>query len=105
MGARRYWERRTPIEAMLLTNENMKEAAKWCGGEVDTFKRQYLPATSYLIVPGISTRTHAYVGHYLVREVDGIFHPFDKDSFEKLYESMSSIRYTNHPEKGDLDVA
>ena len=103
-GWKRYWERRTPIEAMLLTNENVKEAAKWCGGKVDVVRRSYLPPQTFIVVPGISTPTHAYVGDYLVRENNGIFQPFEKESFEKLYESMSSLRWTNIPEEGDRDV-
>lgn len=102
-GWARYWERRTPVEAMLLTNANAEQAAKWCGGTIESVPVLHRPPVVHILVPGLRGPTKVYVGSYLVRDSNGVFSAVDNHYFEQVYEKMKSVTYINHPE-GARDV-
>lgn len=102
MLAKKYWERRTPVEAILLTNDNLQEAAKWCNGTVDSYRPLYFPPSSFVIIPG-PPAVNAYVDSYLIKHVSGRFEVLDIEEFETIYERKVSIEWTNS-KKEEPDV-
>jgi len=85
-----YFAKQQPgIEAMLLTRENMDEAAKWCGGSVESDTKPSDPTDVYicLLFPTLNGIGKANVNEYLLRDADGRFVNMSRSTFEAQYET------------------
>lgn len=82
---RRYVQK--PLEACLLTAENMQAVAEWCGGEIYDKNEDDESSSDVSIDIGSKTIT-ADIGDYIVRSSSGSFYRIDADNFEALYEAI-----------------
>ena len=76
-----------PVDAVQVTHDNKAEIAEWCSGEYVAFSGKN---NKYLRVPVGSEGEHrkiktARVGHWVIRESDGIFRVFYPKSFVKIF--------------------
>lgn len=73
-GERIYRTKPVVVEAMQVTDQNIKEVAKWCGGHIAT--RYNFP---------VITPHYAKAGDWIIKE-HGDFRRCKPDVFERLYE-------------------
>jgi len=77
-----------PVKAIRLDSSNLKEAALWCGGEVQ--KNEH-PASiddawdNVLVIPTLTGPVKGTTGTYLVRTADGKFSFWPASVFEAQY--------------------
>lgn len=65
------------VEAVRITQSNITEVAKWCGGVV------YPPYVHVKTLEGTMT---GHVGDYIIKGIKGEFYPCRADIFEETYE-------------------
>ena len=87
---KRYIKKPIPVEAVLLTKENLKEVRDWIRKE--TGKRENAAVKEeigLLIFRTLEGVQRAYAGkHYIVKGVKGEFYPVEKEIFEETYEEV-----------------
>ncbi len=84
---KRYIKKPIPVEAVLLTKENLKEVKEWIekhGGEA------VIPTSvKFLSILTKEGYLKAYPQkHYIVKGVKGEFYPVEKEIFEETYEEI-----------------
>jgi len=81
-----------PVKAIKLkTNDSLKEAAEWCGGEVrpNTKPKSIDDAyDSVLVIPSLTGPVEGSIGSYLVRTNDGKFKFWPASDFEEQYHEV-----------------
>lgn len=74
-------------EAVEVTNENMSDIAKWCGGALmEGMGIEEGEKGDYLYIPTMSGPISARPGEIVAKDSNGRFNVFDKDRFEAKYE-------------------
>lgn len=88
-GLKMYTRKPEPVVAVKLTEDNIKEVARWCGGDILSQREDR--NVKYLIVPSTSVDVdECHIGDYVVyREEDGKFGTWLPDAFEANYVSDS----------------
>lgn len=77
-----------PIEACLITEDNMQAVADWCGGELyDKNEEVESLKGDFNLDTGSKTIT-ADVGDYIIKAGSGSFYKVSAESFKELYESI-----------------
>lgn len=74
--------RPTETEAMLVTEENVKLVADWCGGMVVTDFPKLDRCVSLRTANG---PVRAYVGNWVIRDTEGTFYPCVPLVFDAAY--------------------
>lgn len=75
-----YELRPNPVQAVIVTRENVKDVAEWCGGNViDT------AGYTYLDVPSIEGFRRIPMGDVVIYNEDGKFYPLSRTTFERRY--------------------
>lgn len=93
----KYRKKPVEVEAMILTRENVKEVAAWCGGRVIEKGKASDPSDVYvaLDIPTLEGVMRAETmdssgrfahGDAVIRGVHGEFYPCKPDIFEATYE-------------------
>lgn len=73
------------IRAVLVTQENLHDVAKWCEGDVGFEKLpNSMEIGSCVHVPTINGPANAFVGHYVIRGPND-FYPCDPDTFQNRW--------------------
>lgn len=72
-----YRKRPVEVEAVLLTPDNVREVAEWCGGQ--TF------ASVGLLVPTLEGVMRADFGDWIIRGVEGEHYPCKPTVFAATY--------------------
>lgn len=88
---KRYAPSAEPVEAILLNDSNLEEAAKWCGGEVKQLSNPESLDEAWdraVLVPGIPSAFTAKIGWYLVKGRDNKFRIWLKEHFEREYHEV-----------------
>lgn len=74
------------VEAILLSKDNLDEAALWCGGQAGSTVKASDPSdvAYHVTVPSLHTPFYVHVGEYLVKHLDtGRFSSMSRAEFEK----------------------
>lgn len=71
------------VEARLLTEENSKEIAEWCGGLHDVNDLTAEPSIKIYTLEGVMT---AMLGDYIIKGVAGEFYPCKPTIFNNTYD-------------------
>lgn len=58
------------VEAALVTENNLEELARWCGGGVSDEQTHDEGIIKHVLVPSIYTPSKARVGYYIVKYID-----------------------------------
>lgn len=82
-----------PVQAMLLTPENLEEAARWCGGRVHPDDQP--GRTYYLDVPHLEGLFTCTTTQWLIRQWDGQFTAMTGDDFPAIYSSTPELAATD----------
>lgn len=86
----KYRKKPVIVEAKQLTEENMVEIKKWCGGWLIPKSR----TEGYdLFITTLEGIMHADINDYIIRGVEGELYPCKPDIFEKTYEKAWSSGY------------
>jgi hypothetical protein len=72
-----------PVEAVLVSEDNLNAVAEWCSGEVFNGS-----TNSILLVPGIPTALEVSTGAYLIRKSNGRFFSMPPLEFEEKYKEV-----------------
>lgn len=86
------------VEALLLTENNLDEAAKWCGGVPNDSGKPSDPSDIYksVKVPSLTGVFNVSVGEYLVRDLEtGRFSGKTKAGFESRFHKVG-VRHDGH---------
>lgn len=80
------------VESVLVTAENMKDVAKWCGGHVGVTDGSG-PVEWFVHVPVVkhsydNKPKRAFVGSYVLLDDDG-FKIYRQPDFERMYEPVT----------------
>lgn len=80
--------RKKPVEivAKQLTNKNVYELVKWCGGKAYTKEGEDEHFIDITTLEGVMT---ANVGDWIIQGVEGEFYPCKPAIFEKTYDSLT----------------
>lgn len=81
MKIKKYKSIKPPIEAVLITKENIKEVHKWCESESGVGLQTFLIKT-------LEGDMLAEVGNYVIKGISGEFYVCKPDIFEKSYEEL-----------------
>lgn len=93
LAIKQYVIQPNPIEAVLITHENIAEAALWCGGEVTSRAKPGDPEDvyEYLTYPQIHGTSRVGVGDYLIKSrMNGRFAHSVAATFEQNYKQLGS---------------
>ena len=86
----RYFRRRkNQIEAVRVDEENVKDVAKWCGGEaLRVASSGYIKAENQpaLKVPSLGEPITVWLGEWLVKDEDGRYSVMDNREFTTEFE-------------------
>ena len=83
---KKYRKRPVTIEAVQLNIHNVREVAKWCGGDWGcTFGSTEPDALDIYTLEGTMA---AYIDDYIIRGVQGEFYPCKPDIFKETYEAV-----------------
>lgn len=76
-----------PVQAVLLTRENLEEVAKWCGGDSVEVSKPGDPTDVYYGIdyPTLSGKARINLNHYLIRNEFGKFSSLNKETFERVF--------------------
>jgi hypothetical protein len=89
MQVQQYRKKPVVIEAMIYTDNNGKEVAKWCDGR---FIAKAVNSTGVwdetLTIKTLEGVMKANVGDYIIKGVKGEFYPCKPDIFEATYEKV-----------------
>ena len=77
----KYRKKAVVIEAVQLTHENNREIVEWSEGEVKETRHSTL-----MLIDTLEGQMQAHVGDYIVRGVNGEYHPCRPSIFEATYE-------------------
>jgi hypothetical protein len=80
-NVKRYRSKPVEVDAVLVTESNLRGVASWCGGKMRT------AAALSVGVPTVNGEAYAYVGHYVVRGPND-FYPCDPDTFASRWEAI-----------------
>lgn len=86
-----YFRKPVPVKVLQVTDENMRDVARWCGGKIQTAKKRGdKPAASYIQVQVLramnARHTRAFVGDWVLFMEGSGFKVFPDDAFQKSYE-------------------
>lgn len=89
---RKYKRRSFPVEAVLVTDENMKELARWSKGQIKRTKgTDEKPSAPYIKLkvhrPQNERQTRAFAGDHIVVTANG-YRVYPPASFEKTFYSV-----------------
>lgn len=80
------------VEAIEVTDDNMIEVAKWCGGEIHSYQPKVGEARNYIKVPvknALNERqTQAFAGDSVLK-VGGTFKAFTAKAFAKSFNPIA----------------
>ena len=79
---KKYRKKPVIIEAIQWAGENLSEIDKFMQAKV---KKRAL----VLIIPTLEGKTHALLGDYIIKGVNGEFYPCKPDIFDKTYEEIT----------------
>lgn len=92
MPVKNYVKNPEPVKAIKLdTNDALKEAAEWCGGEVRPNSHPKSIDNAYdsiLVIPTLEGPVEGSIGTYLVRTNDGKFHFWPASVFTTEYHEV-----------------
>ena len=82
----KYRKKPVVIEAMLLTEGNLEQVEKWCGGDI---KGTALHRSERVLdIQTLEGEMRANIGDWIIRGVKGEFYPCKPDIFEQTYEKV-----------------
>lgn len=91
MAPQKYRKKPVEIEAVRLTDEpgSADDVAAWCGGRAihEESPRDYTDVYIAVDIPTLEGIMRASEGDYVIRGVQGEFHPCKPDIFKATYES------------------
>lgn len=90
LEVREFTRRSFPVQAVEVTEENLKEVAQWCGGKVKTFHGE-----TYIHVPVKMPNNpykspnpfKAFIGYRVLKSETG-FRVYRPDAFEAAFEPV-----------------
>lgn len=76
------------VEAVRVTTDNVKEVAKWCGGEATASTDHYInnPIEVILLVPTLNEPIEVHNGNWLLKDEEGRFSKMENHDFKAEYE-------------------
>jgi len=89
---KKYVKKPVLVEAVLLTEENLKEVEEWITEETGDISSALADKKrGWLLIETPEGTLTAYVNeHYIVKGVKGEFYPVEKEIFEETYEECES---------------
>ena len=89
---KKYIKKPIPVEAVLLTEENLKEVEKWIVEETGEISSALADKEKgWLLIKTPEGTLTAYANeHYIVKGAKGEFYPVEKEIFEETYEECES---------------
>lgn len=86
MSATRFRKKPVVVEAMLVTTDNVHEAANWCDGYINA-ERDLDSEDPYIEIRTLEGTMRANVGDWIIRGVKGEFYPCKAAIFDATYEA------------------
>jgi len=83
-GAKRFRKKPVVIEAMLLTQQSIRDVMEWCGGTY--WSRPPMRAITGVTIKTLEGDMSASFGDWIIRGVQGEFSPCKPEIFEATYE-------------------
>ena len=88
----KYRKKPVVIEAMRFYADElvMVEVARWCGGRIGSEAKasDRMDVAYWIDIPTLEGVMKASPGDYIIKDVQGAFHPCKPDIFEATYERM-----------------
>lgn len=85
----KYLRKQFPVDAIQVTEENMAEITKWCGGTIETEGIAELPFIRIDVRnPQTDRQTKAYVGDWVLYAGHG-FKSYNDRAFQKSFDAMN----------------
>lgn len=80
------------VDAMKITMDNIRDVAKWCGGEVaeESKNSDATDVYRWLIFPTLDGKKSANINDYLVKDEHGRFSKMTLKDFEEMFEQTAS---------------
>ena len=87
MKIEKFVKKPIPVEMVQITEENMKEVAKWCGGMVmhTIVDDRIAQGHDFIRIYTREGRVKAYEGDFIAKGIEGEFYPIRKEIHEKTY--------------------
>lgn len=79
-GLKRARKKPILIEAVVLTNQNVHQVARWCGG------RAVMASLVAIEIPTLEGTMRADEGDWVVRGIEGEFYPVKESVFRASYD-------------------
>lgn len=77
----KYELRPYPVQAVIVTRENVVDVAEWCSGNVITSA-----GYTYLEVPSVEGFRRIPMGDVVIHNEEGKFYPLSRTTFERRYQ-------------------
>lgn len=83
------------VEAVQVTEDNVFDLARWCGGIADVNTRSLYSHENKLIYPTLEGSKYAMYGVWLIKDESGRFSTLSDEEFKERFEYVKSSVWTN----------